>query len=514
LSLGVGAKTTETRQHTFGDGFTIRYDPLKDGNCQFHALSDQLRLVGIDISHTELRRKVTNHLQEHPYTSDGTFIQEFLNSSLDDYVCRMSRDGCFGDNITLKAVSELYDIQILVLSSNPVFVPTLVASVRSSSSVLLLGHIPEGEGDHYVSLQSEAVENIKRAIDTCKHFVHGVSNLGENVTEAPSRCDREVVVHEAVEAGMSSCVYPLTEMPGDSTVLEQSNSVCSNTDAEHSTQTETTITDLGTVATGPAQPILTQYPRTKFGNNSRSFSSHWYTSHRFIEYSVSKDAVFCYPCRVFHCGSSYRDGAFTVEGVRDWKNLAKKLQKHIASQFHGDCFCKWEAYEQSSKAGSVVSQLSAENKKKISENRDYAKKVTRLIIFLGRQGLALRGHDESTESTNRGNFLELCSLFGEYDSKFAQKHTEYFNLTSPSIQNDLIMIAAQHVQRKIVEEVQEAGFICLLADEARSFKSEQLALCVRYTTPSLSVRGNYMQITVIKLHCQLVVKCPIVILIA
>ena len=95
----------------------------------------------------------------------------------------------------------------------------------------------------------------------------------------------------------------------------------------------------------------------------------------------------------------------------------------------------------------------------MKENRDYAKKVTDLIVFLGRQGLALRGHNEDRNSKNRGNFLELCSLFGKYDSKFAVKHSEYFNLTSPSIQNDVALIAAQQVQRRVVEEVQKVGFM-------------------------------------------------------
>jgi len=39
-------------------------------------------------------------------------------------------------------------------------------------------------------------------------------------------------------------------------------------------------------------------------------------------------------------------------------------------------------------------------------------------IFLSAQGLAFRGHDESTVSSNRGNFIELLDLLGNYSNDF------------------------------------------------------------------------------------------------
>ena len=30
----------------------------------------------------------------------------------------------------------------------------------------------------------------------------------------------------------------------------------------------------------------------------------WYKSQPWLEYSVERDAAFCYPCRVFKCGSN------------------------------------------------------------------------------------------------------------------------------------------------------------------------------------------------------------------
>lgn len=65
------------------------------------------------------------------------------------------------------------------------------------------------------------------------------------------------------------------------------------------------------------------------------------------------------------------------------------------------------------------------------------------------------------------------------------------NLTSHDSQNQLISIAAQQVLRTIADEVHRVGFFCLMADEARSFRDEQLAFCVRYAV-DLEVRERFM----------------------
>ena len=47
-------------RETLGDDFRVRYNPPMDGNCQFHAVVDQLHMWNLDsnASHNELRSKV------------------------------------------------------------------------------------------------------------------------------------------------------------------------------------------------------------------------------------------------------------------------------------------------------------------------------------------------------------------------------------------------------------------------------------------------------------------------
>ena len=40
------------------------------------------------------------------------------------------------------------------------------------------------------------------------------------------------------------------------------------------------------------------------------------------------------------------------------------------------------------------------------------------LLFLGKQGLALRGHEESSNAKNKGNFIELVNFIGKGKPQF------------------------------------------------------------------------------------------------
>ncbi|KAA0712092.1 hypothetical protein E1301_Tti012827 [Triplophysa tibetana] len=54
----------------------------------------------------------------------------------------------------------------------------------------------------------------------------------------------------------------------------------------------------------PKQPHLKIFPRTYQGDRRRCFSKDWYNTHKWLEYSQSKDSAYCYACRQFSLPSS------------------------------------------------------------------------------------------------------------------------------------------------------------------------------------------------------------------
>lgn len=148
-------------------GVFVRFDPPKDGNCQFSAVSDQLLFrTSVDRKLTAhiIRQEVVNHLTTRPYSQDGSHLSNFVFPITDwnTYLYQMNCNGTFGDGTTLFSVARLYSVQIVVLSSlgvngTRVFLPE-GNLYDVSLPVILIGHISEGKGDHYVSLETATTE--------------------------------------------------------------------------------------------------------------------------------------------------------------------------------------------------------------------------------------------------------------------------------------------------------------------------------------------------------------------
>lgn len=133
------------------------------------------------------------------------------------------------------------------------------------------------------------------------------------------------------------------------------------------------------------------------GKNSRErcFSPSWYEKFPFIEYSVSCNAIFCFACRFF------------LTGYQGWKTISISLKKHEGSKFHKDSMVGWTSFKQSKETGSVASQLDQQRRSTVQENRQYLQQISKVVLHCARQlqDLALRGHDESEDSSNRGKLI-------------------------------------------------------------------------------------------------------------
>lgn len=85
----------------------------------------------------------------------------------------------------------------------------------------------------------------------------------------------------------------------------------------------------------PIQPILNIYPRNA---ENRSFSENYYLLYNWIEYSVSKNAVYCFAWRYFLSGTrlirgqNSRSYVFINIGFNSWSYKAKaSSENHMAS---------------------------------------------------------------------------------------------------------------------------------------------------------------------------------------
>ncbi|ESR42238.1 hypothetical protein CICLE_v10013343mg, partial [Citrus x clementina] len=207
---------------------------------------------------------------------------------------------------------------------------------------------------------------------------------------------------------------------------------------------------------GPFQPKLQKYPSTKYGTQNRRFQFSWISKFPWLEYSISKDKAFCFPCYIFHDKPS-KNEAFVVDG-----------------------------------------RLNAQSSQPILENRLRLKTSIVATKWLAKQAYAFRGHDESVNSLNRGNFIESIKLLATMNEEInkvvlenAPKNAQYI---APKIQKELLNIIANKVRHKIREEVCDAKF-CIIVDEAvdESHK-EQMAIILRYVDCDGFIQERFFEI--------------------
>lgn len=245
-------------------------------------------------------------------------------------------------------------------------------------------------------------------------------------------------------------------------------------------------------SSGPQRPILRKYPQRVWGSKSsdqqhnRSFTSSWYDSHTWIEYSETQDRVYCFACRHFRqnlCG--HTEPAFTHNGYINWKKATTTFKAHEASPSHKHAMQAWAERKLQQQNGShILKRLDDGHSTMVQENRKYIEAVIDSLLYTSCQNIAQRGHREDEDSDNRGNFLELLRLLTKYDDVVKRKLQDLprnAKYTHHNIQNEIINIMANMIRSEISDEVKVSKHFALLVDETKDVsKTEQISVVVRY----------------------------------
>ncbi|XP_004298199.1 PREDICTED: uncharacterized protein LOC101297533 [Fragaria vesca subsp. vesca] len=228
---------------------------------------------------------------------------------------------------------------------------------------------------------------------------------------------------------------------------------------------------------GPYQPKLFEYPRVRSGDQYRRFNYSWFTNWPWLEYSPSKNKAFCFPCFLFAKGPKLNP-ALTTDGFNDWRRVKEERNCVFLNHIGGPC--------------------SLHN----ACNRLRLKTTIESVRYLAYQGCAFRGHDESVDSRNRGNCVELIKHTAKFSPEVAKvvlenapKNATYI---SPRIQKQVLNILANKVRKHIRDEVGDSSF-CILVDEAQdSSHKEQMAIILRFVDTEGFLRERFFDIVTVE----------------
>ena len=97
--------------------FDVAFNPSPDGNCQFSAIAYNLQTVEIYRSAETVRHEVVSHLINNPAFGGTNVIPDFFEMGWEDYLREMQSDGTFGVKITLRAMSEIFNVEFEIIST-------------------------------------------------------------------------------------------------------------------------------------------------------------------------------------------------------------------------------------------------------------------------------------------------------------------------------------------------------------------------------------------------------------
>jgi hypothetical protein len=239
---------------------------------------------------------------------------------------------------------------------------------------------------------------------------------------------------------------------------------------------------------GPYRPAGHKFPKTKKDGKgqSRGFVGSWFDQFDWLEYSVAKDAAYCFYCYLFKPQQArfHSNDTFTKVGFRNWKNAKDSFKEHAQSidGFHNNARKRALDFKnQRQSVEHVWTVISA------AEEEAYKARLTIMLgiaRFLLLQALAFRGHDESKTSRNKGNFMEMLEWYRKKDPKATLVTGENAlgnnQMSCPMVQKDLARACAEETSELIKSEIGDRWF-AVLVDEARDASiKEQMAVVVRY----------------------------------
>ncbi|GBP75154.1 hypothetical protein EVAR_90323_1 [Eumeta japonica] len=104
------------------------------------------------------------------------------------------------------------------------------------------------------------------------------------------------------------------EKPNCSKQVEAPNTIATPSSVATGNVSYGIPSDIAQIGEPIEQVVLDTYPK----QHNRAFVSDWFKRYKWLQYSVEKDAAFCYPCQQFLPHGS-KQTSYTSTGFRNWK---------------------------------------------------------------------------------------------------------------------------------------------------------------------------------------------------
>ena len=166
-----------------------------------------------------------------------------------------------------------------------------------------------------------------------------------------------------------------------------------------------------------------------------------------------------------------------------------KFKSHEATKSHLSAKIAFQARQRAKDQSCAV--LLDKNHASVKErNRSMLIENMKLLLLLAKQNIALRGHDESKASLNKGNYRELLEYSATTNNDLKRLINDNLYM-SPEIQNEILEILAVQVRDKCLPKAK--SYFSIIVDETMDIsRVEQLSFCIRFVDDDLNIREHFL----------------------
>ena len=177
-------------------------------------------------------------------------------------------------------------------------------------------------------------------------------------------------------------------------------------------------------------------------------------------------------------------------GFRNWKKAlgnTGKFKTHENSRMHLLAQERSLNFEKAKPISLLLNEASvadiSKKERERIENRSIVQVLFDVVLHLAKQNSSFRGHDETEDSKNAGNFLEEIKFLAKYHPPlqlWLDKHPGNVSYISSVTQNEMISIWSDIITNRITNEVLDAKYYSIECDEVTSHRKAFLSIIIRY----------------------------------
>ena len=204
---------------------------------------------------------------------------------------------------------------------------------------------------------------------------------------------------------------------------------------------------------------------------------------------LENEKLFCSSCQEairlkLFPPSTKLNGTFTEHGFQNWKKGVEYLKQHQRSDPHVLATVKLEGMK-----GTPINRVMSDAISKQQQvARDGLKAIVTSLIYLGQNGLAIRGHEN-----DEGNFQSLLRLRAQDNEPLRSWLKEGLTFTSWKCQDEILKIVAHNILRQQINIIKSCGQFCLIVDETADVSGkEQLSVCIRVVDENLEPQEIFL----------------------